>query len=214
MLPVLLALTVGTAFAGIDCNHDSSCPWYCVGCKCCSGTCWFGAGLTECKNAECGLCQHTARAASSFSTEGQCNAGLLMQCVASSALFGPELSLICPTISVPLCRAMKHGDHPPTPEKACQDLGMCGGRSVPSSTLKNFEALQDYCYENVSSEDDCRACFGKMRTRTNKCVVKNEKKVKCRKIQQEQFCVAIGCNWAPKKSQCNGKPFTSFSDDA
>jgi len=32
------------AVAGISCD-DGSCPWYCVGCQCCGGTCWFlGSG--------------------------------------------------------------------------------------------------------------------------------------------------------------------------
>jgi len=212
----LLALTVATVVAqrqGIHCNHDSSCPWYCVGCKCCSGTCWFGAGLTECKDAECGLCEHTARAAYNYPSEGQCNAGITLDCIRAAGLFGPEAGFICPAIGVELCFAMKHGKNPPTPEQACNDLGMCN-RSIPESTLKDFAALQDYCYANVGTKEDCKSCFGTWRDRSNECMVKNEKKVKCRKIQNEEFCVAIGCNWAAKKSQCNGTPFSNFSDDA
>merc|ERR1711879_826370 len=91
--------------------------------------------------------------------------------------------------------------------------GRTWGKGKPNHdvpALSDFEALQGYCLKYAKTKQECRSCFGSLKHRSNKCLVKNEKKVRCRKITNEQFCVAVGCNFAKKKSQCNGRPFSSI----
>jgi len=122
------AIGVSPEVQGISCYSDGSCPWYCVGCKCCSGTCWFGAGITNCKNMECELCKATASAALSMGSEAACDAGADAACMAAGGAFvDPIADALCPTLVVPLCHVIFGAATQPTADAACEAIGMCSG---------------------------------------------------------------------------------------
>jgi len=113
---------------GISCNSDGSCPWYCFGCGCCGGTCWFGAGLTHCRGMECTLCEDTAAAAIDMGSEAACDAGADAACMAAGGAFvDPIADAICPALVAPLCYEIFNQATIPTAQEACVAINMCSG---------------------------------------------------------------------------------------
>lgn len=111
---------------GISCNADGGCPWYCVGCGCCGNTCWFGAGLVNCKNEECELCKATAMGVMSAGGEVACDVMAAATCAAAGGAFlDPIADAVCPFIAIPLCNAIFAGSLVVTPAAACHAIGMC-----------------------------------------------------------------------------------------
>jgi len=62
-----------------------------------------------------------------------------------------------------------------------------------------------YCNKLGDDKDACTACGGKFQAKKGKCkLAKSAKKVKCKKIKNEDVCSKLGCGL--KNSKCNGKP--------
>jgi len=131
MYTIVLALVAGASASpqhveGISCYSDGSCPWYCIGCACCGGTCWFGAGITHCKNEECEICKATAAVALTLGSEPACDAGADAACMAAGGGFvDPIADALCPVLVVPLCHEIFGSGIPPSAEAACDILGYC-----------------------------------------------------------------------------------------
>jgi len=140
---------------GIGCYSDGSCPWYCIGCACCGGTCWFGAGLTHCRSMECSLCQATAAAALDMGSQAACDAGADAACMAAGA-FDPIADAICPTIVVPLCYEIFGQATQPTAQAACVAIHMCSGAEETDEDPIYDEAgrLIGYPYAVCARQDE------------------------------------------------------------
>jgi len=143
MYTIVLALIAGASaqspeVQGISCNSDGSCPWYCIGCACCGGTCWFGAGITHCHNMECELCEATASAVLSLGSEAACDAGADAACMAAGGAFiDPIADALCPALVIPLCNEIFGQATTPTAAAACRAIGFCSG--LESSEDKVFD---------------------------------------------------------------------------
>jgi len=126
---VVLVLTLRTALAGIHCDANTPCPWYCLGtCGCCGTTCWFGAKVTQCQNAKCGICTGAAKAALKFGSKPACMAGATAACIAAGA--GPEdpvADAVCPALTWRLCSAIFGAvtNKAQVPETVCANIGYC-----------------------------------------------------------------------------------------
>jgi len=69
----------------------------------------------------------------------------------------------------------------------------------------NVAEFKVYCNKLGDDEAACSACGGKFQAKKGKCkLAKSAKKVKCKKIKNDDVCAMLGCG--QKKSKCNGKP--------
>merc|ERR1719336_2990274 len=138
MYTIILAITytINSALAytgstqpdlkGISCNADGGCPWYCISCACCSGTCWFGAALWQCRSMECELCKATASAVLDLGSEAACDAAADAACMAAGGMFvDPIADALCPALVAPLCAEIYEQSIIPSAEAACTAIGMC-----------------------------------------------------------------------------------------
>lgn len=166
MYPIVLALISGASandpqVQGIHCNSDGHCPWYCVGCACCSGTCWFGAGLVQCRNEECEICKDTANAVLDMGGEGGCDVGASAACMAAGGAFlDPIADAICPVICGELCNYIWGQATKPTAQQACEHLGMCSsGLNIAVRAARNGRFVDQtgrqlgYAYAVCASQD-------------------------------------------------------------
>merc|ERR1719356_752790 len=75
--------------------------------------------------------------------------------------------------------------------------------------LVRFSDYKYYCEETNRDETECRkACMGEFKN--GKCKLKKAKKVKCRKIKDEETCLALKCTYSPSRGKCTGTPELAF----
>lgn len=74
-----------------------------------------------------------------------------------------------------------------------------------SDKFLSFAEFTVYCSKLGDDKEACSACGGKFQVKKGKCkLAKSAKKIKCKKINDENVCSMLGCG--RKNSKCNGKP--------
>jgi len=85
----------------------------------------------------------------------------------------------------------------PTPSPTAEEP-----ESDKFATIVEFKI---YCNKLGADKAACSACGGKFQTKKGKCkLAKSAKKLKCKKIKNNDVCSMLGCGL--KNSKCNGKP--------
>jgi len=75
----------------------------------------------------------------------------------------------------------------------------------PADGFSNVAEFKAYCQRLGDDQTACQACGGKYVKKKQTCkLAKNAKKVKCKKVKNDDVCSKLGCG--SKNGKCNGKP--------